>query len=209
MCSRVKDDALSKRIVKPLPGRMSRQSRFCDLALVGYLLVLWPSSAPAQNSVLEATVHEIEKTRKWIHVPVNQSVLIETNLPIARKQSLSPAIAEIESISPTQALVKGIAVGRTQVIIWADDQQMTFDVSVEQELGQLEEAIRRVAPHADVRAHPIMDTVVISGTVSDARLADRIMQVAAIFATDVQNHLQIAGEQQSCADFLRFQIRLY
>ncbi|MCH8053343.1 MAG: pilus assembly protein N-terminal domain-containing protein, partial [Planctomycetes bacterium] len=188
MCGRVEDDALSKRVINPLLGRMSRRSRFRDFTLIACLLVLWPSSAPAQNSVLEATVHEIEKTRKWIHVPVNQSVLIETNLPIARQQSLSPAIAEIESISPTQALVKGIAVGRTQVIIWADDQQMTFDVSVEQELGQLEEAIRRVAPHADVQTHSIMSTVVISGTVSDARLADRIMQVAAIFASDVQNH---------------------
>ena len=196
MCGRVKDDALSKRVINPLLGRMFRRSRFRDFALIAYLSVLWPSAALAQNSVLEATVHEIEKTRKWIHVPVNQSVLIETNLPIARQQSLSPAIAEVESISPTQALVKGIAVGRTQVIIWADDQQMTFDVSVEQELGQLEEAIRRVAPHADVQTHSIMSTVVISGTVSDARLADRIMQVAAIFATDVQNHLQIAGEQQ-------------
>ncbi len=196
MCSRVKDDALSERIVNPLTGRMSRRSRLFDLALVGYLLVLGPGAALAQDSTLEATVHEIQKKRKWIHVPVNQSVLIETNLPIARQQSLAPAIAEIESISPTQALVKGIAVGRTQVIIWADDQQLTFDVSVEQELGQLEEAIRRVAPHADVSAHPIMDTVVISGTVSDAQLADRIMQVAAIFASDVQNHLQIAGEQQ-------------
>ncbi len=196
MCGRVKDDALSKRIVSPLPGRKSRRSRFCDLALVGYLLVLWPSAAVAQRSTLEATVHEIEKTRKWIHVPVNQSVLIETNLPIARQHSLSDAIAKVESISPMQALVRGIAVGRTQVIIWADDQQMTFDVSVEQELGQLEEAIRRVAPHAEVRAHPIMDTVVISGAVSDAQLADRIMQVASIFASDVQNHLQIAGEQQ-------------
>ncbi len=196
MCTRVKDDASSKRIVNPMPGRISHRNRFCDLVLVACLMVLWPSVARAQHSTLEATVHEIQKTRKWIHVPVNQSVLIETNLPIARQQSLSSAIAQIESISPTQALVKGIAVGQTQVIIWADDQQMTFDVSVEQELGQLEEAIRRVAPHADVRAHPIMDTVVISGTVSDARLADRIMQVAAIFASDVQNHLQIAGEQQ-------------
>ncbi len=196
MCSRVKDDALSKRIVNPQPGRKSHRNRLCDLALVAYLLVLWPNTAFAQNSLLEATVHEIQETRKWIHVPVNQSVMIETNLPIARQQSLSDAIAKIESISPTQALVKGVAVGRTQVIIWADDQQMTFDVSVEQELSQLEEAIRRVAPHADIRAHPILDTVVISGTVSDAHLADRIMQVAAIFSPTVQNHLQIAGEQQ-------------
>ena len=193
MFGRVKDDALSKRIVNLLPGRMSQRSRFCDLVLVGYLLVLWPSAALAQNSKLEATVHEIDKTRKWIHVPVNQSVMIETNLPIARQQSLAPPIAEIESISPTQALVKGIAVGQTQVILWAGDQQMTFDVSVEQELGQLEEAIRRVAPHADVQAHPINEVVVISGTVSDALSADRIMQVASIFATDVQNHLQIAS----------------
>ena len=196
MCSRVKDDALSKQIVSPLPGRMSRRCGFYGLALVGYLMVLWPSAALAQSSKLEATVHEIKKTRKWIHVPVNQSVMIETNLPIARQQSLVPDIAAIESISPTQALVKGIAVGQTQVIIWADDQQITFDVSVEQELGQLKEAIRRVAPHADVQVHPINEVVVISGTVSDARLADRIMQIAAIFASDVQNHLEIAGEQQ-------------
>ncbi len=97
MCDRVKDDALSKRIVSPPPGRMSRRSRFCDLALVGYLLVLWPGAVLAQDSTLEATVHEIKKTRKWIHVPLNQSVMIETNLPIARQQSLAALCRFVES----------------------------------------------------------------------------------------------------------------
>ena len=105
---------MSKRIVNPLSGRMSRRSWFYDLALVGYFLVLWPSAALAQNSTLEATVHEIQKTRKWIHVPVNQSVLIETNLPIARQQSLSEQIAVVESISPTPALGSSSGGSRNQ-----------------------------------------------------------------------------------------------
>ena len=197
MCGCVMDDASSKRIATSFAAIFRTSRTFVVRLFMLSALSLWSGAALAQAPTLEAKVREIQEEREWIHVAVNKSVLIETNVPITREQTLAPEIAELSSVSPTQVLVTGKSFGRTQVIIWADDQQMTFDVSVEQELGQLEEAIRRVAPHADVQAHPIMDTVVISGTVSDAHLADRIMQVAAIFASDVQNHLQIAGEQQA------------
>src|SRR5262245_27565339 len=48
---------------------------------------------------LKATISAVQEQREWIHVPVNKSVLIETNLPAVRQQTLSPEIAQIQSIS--------------------------------------------------------------------------------------------------------------
>ncbi len=170
--------------------------RFAPALAAVVVLVGLPVISRAQDS-LEATVSEVQENREWIHVPVNKSVLIETNLPAVRQQVLSPDIARIESISPTQLLVTGQAFGRTQVIIWsADGQQQVFDISVELELDLLAEAIRQVEPMARVEAIPVMETVILTGTVPDATTADRIMQIASIFAPNIQNHLQVAGEQQ-------------
>lgn len=156
-----------------------------------------PRPAHAQEGVLEAKVSAIQAEREWIHVPVNKSVLIETSIPVMRLQTLSPEIAQVQSISPTQVLVTGQSFGRTQVIIWSGDgQQKVFDVSVELELDLLNEAIKRVDPMAQINAYPVMETVMLTGTVTDADAAERIMQIASIFAPSVQNHLQIAGEQQ-------------
>ncbi len=189
----VTDDAHSNRTPYTVAIRKTRAG-LATLAVASCLSAAGLQPAAAQQ--LEATVREIQVAREWIHVPVNKSVLIETNLPATRQQTLSPDIANIQSISPTQVLVTGVSFGRTQVIIWSGEQRQVFDVSVELELDLLKEAIRRVDPLGQVEAFPIMDTVVLNGTVSDADAAERIMEVASIFASNVQNHLQVAGEQQ-------------
>ena len=196
MCGCVMDDASSKQIATSFAAIFTTARAF----VIGLFMLSAFSSgsgaAMAQDFTLEANVREIQEEREWIHVPVNKSVLIETNVPITREQTLAPEIAELSSISPTQVLVTGKSFGRTQVIIWSGDQRKIFDVSVELELDLLREAIHRIAPLADVQSTPIMDTVVLSGTVPDADSADSIMLVASIFASDVQNHLQVAGEPQ-------------
>lgn len=196
MIGRVMDDASWKRATVSFPPIPVPPAALWLLLSMAIGLLGDSREACAQEKQLVASIREIQEETEWIHIAVNKSVLIETNLPTTRAQTLSDQIASISSVSPTQVLVTGKSFGRTQVIIWAGDQRRVFDVSVELELDLLEEAIRRVAPFARVEAKPIMDTVILSGTVPDADDADRIMQVASIFASEVQNHLQVAGEQQ-------------
>lgn len=159
--------------------------------------LLLQHSALAQDGKLEAKVREIEAEKSWIHLPVNKSVIIETTIPVNLVQTASPEIANVVPLSPTQVLVTGESFGRTQIILGSPDgQQQVFDVSVELELDRLIEAIKRTDPTSVVEVNAVMDTVMLTGTVSDAAAADRVMQITGIFATDVQNHLRVAGEQQ-------------
>ena len=196
MYGRVMDDAMRRRGARSFSSTGGVRATCGMLLLLACCLLSVNSTTYAQESGLEATVREVEGVREWIHVAVNKSVLIETNLPATRQQTLASEIADIRSISPTQVLVSGKSFGRTQVIIWAGEQRKVFDVSVELELDLLREAIRGVSPFSRVEALPVMDTVVLSGTVPDADDAERIMQIASIFASSVQNHMEIAGEQQ-------------
>ncbi len=196
MYGRVTDDAASKRVASSFSAIFTLTRAPYTLLFLSSWLMPGGATSAQDSPLLQATVREIQEVQEWIHVPVNKSVLIETNLPATRQQTLSPEIAQIQSISPTQVLVTGQSFGRTQVIIWSGEQRKVFNVSVELELDLLQEAIRRIAPFARVEAHPVMDTVVLSGTIPDADSADHIMQVASIFASNVQNHLQVAGEQQ-------------
>jgi pilus assembly protein CpaC len=71
-----------------------------------------------------------------------------------------------------------------------------FDVNVQMTMSQLEEIIHQIAPRALVRVSPVMDTLVLTGTVPDATSAERIIDVASIYSTKVKNQLSVAGVQQ-------------
>lgn len=190
--------SLSGSPVKDVHAAFASPRRVCSIAAVAAIILAgWVQPAGAQDETLRATVREIDVQREWLHIPLNKSVVIESNLPAVRQQTLSPEIAQITPISPTQILVEGKSIGRTQVIIWsADGQQQIFEVSVELELDLLKQAIEKIDPMASVDAVPILETVVLTGTASDADAAERIYQVAQIFVPNVQNQLQVAGQQQ-------------
>ncbi len=161
------------------------------------LLILVPVLHAKAQDKLHAKIQVLDANREWIHLPVNKSVLIETTVPVVRQETLAKEIVDIQSISPKQVLLVGKSFGRTQVMLWSESgDREVFDVSVELETDLLQEAIRKIDPMARVQAVPVMRTVMLTGTVSDADKADRIMQVASIFADNIQNHLQVAGEQQ-------------
>lgn len=205
MYGRVTDDASAEGMVWSAWRRLGFRAAIGCMTLLGWWsgprasLAQTPAQA-AQNQVqpgkLVTTFREVETKKEWIHIPQNKSVLIETNVPITRQQTLAPDIAEIASVSPTQALVTGKSLGRTQVIIWSGEDRKVYDISVELELDALKEAMRRVDPLAKADAYSIGDLVVLTGTVSDADSAARMMEVASIFATNIKNHMQVAGEQQ-------------
>lgn len=152
-----------------------------------------------------ARVKEMTTDSQRIRIPLNRSVIIETSLPAKTVQSVSPAIAVVQSISPTQMLVSGASYGETQVIVWSEDgRQNVFTVSVELDLQALHDALRRIDPYSNVQAASVQGHIVLTGTVSSAQAAERMLSLTQLFIprgaasleSVVQNHLQVAGEQQ-------------
>ena len=152
-----------------------------------------------------AKIKNMHDDGERLSIPLNRSVLIETSQPISTLQSVSPQIAVVQSVSPTQFMISGAAYGETQVIAWsADGGQRIFNVTVELDLVALLEAMRKIDPQSDVQATPIHGSVILTGRVSSAAAAEKMLEIAHLFMPQgegtmggvVQNHLQVMGEQQ-------------
>ncbi|HEY3245648.1 MAG TPA: type II and III secretion system protein family protein [Phycisphaerae bacterium] len=177
------------------------------LLIAGTALGQAPAAPPgaAEEKRFEATVRNMTEGIERITIPVNRSVLIDTSVPIDRVQAVAGDIAFAQVVSPTQVLVTGLRYGQTQIMLWTQDsRRRIYEVLVELDLGALNAALAKVDPLSKAEANPMMGNIVLTGTVSGARVAERMVELANLFVPSaggrstavVQNHLQVSGEQQ-------------
>lgn len=146
---------------------------------------------------VQISVRDVATQGQLIRVPVNKSVLVDFSVPVREVRLAKPEFAEVNAISPRQILVTGKSFGTTQIIVWIEgDDQRVFDVAVDLELERLMASIRTTAPRAQVKAHALLDAVVLTGRVPDATSAERIIEVAGVFSPRVINQMVVAGTQQ-------------
>jgi pilus assembly protein CpaC len=188
---------------------VSMRLQFC-LAAVGAIALAGGIEATAQErgaeGVLKASVVDDSQSAQRITVPLNGSVTVETSIEVTRADVIATQVADVQIISPMRLLITGQAYGTTNVVLLhADEQQSVLEVSVELDLGRLNEAIEGVDPQSDAEARSIMGNILLTGTVSSAERAKRIVDLAGLFLPPagskaqgpaVQNHLEVAGEQQ-------------
>ncbi len=155
---------------------------------------------------LRAKVVDLSAHIQQITVPIRGSVTVETTVEIVRADVISKQVADVQVLSPTRLLITGQNYGTTNLVLLdADNKQSVLEVTVELDLRRLNEAIRAIDPQSSATAKPLFNNVVLTGTVSGAEKATRIVQLAKLFLPSksggrrpatVQNHLDVAGEQQ-------------
>ncbi len=170
---------------------------------LGVALLISPPAWGQQQSAsdpmqeVKITVRDVATEGQLIRVPVNKSVLVDFNVPVREVRLAKAEFAEVSAVSPKQILVTGKAFGTTQMIVWINgNDQRVFDVAVDLELDRLLASIRTAVPRARVKAHALLDAVVLTGRVPDASSAERVMEIAGVFSARVINQMQVAGTQQ-------------
>lgn len=153
-----------------------------------------------------ARVLDMSGRSQRITVPLNRSATIETSVEITRADIIARNIADVQVLSPTRLLVTGNNFGNTSIILQGTDkQQYIFDISVELDVEGLNAALRSIDPLSTAQASSLNGSIVLTGDVSSLDRAERMAEVAGLFLppsadsanpTRVQNHLQLAGEQQ-------------
>lgn len=155
---------------------------------------------------LRVKVVDLSAHIQQITVPIRGSVTVETTVEIVRADVISKQVADVQVLSPTRLLITGQNYGTTNLVLLdADNKQSVLEVTVELDLRRLNEAIRAIDPQSSATAKPLFNHIVLTGTVSGAEKATRIVQLAKLFLPSksggrrpatVQNHLEVAGEQQ-------------
>lgn len=189
----------------PMTRRGNRRLPIALAVLCG-MVMAGNAQTGARAQEFEVSVLDLSGGTRSVIVALNQSVVVESSVKVSRVDVVAEQIADVRAVSPTELLVTGRNYGQTNVILWDEkDQQYLLNIRVELDVARLNEALRGIDPLSAVEAKSILGNLVLTGTVSSVERAERMVDIANLFlpkagkrgaATTVQNHLEIAGEQQ-------------
>ena len=165
------------------------------------------SSVRPANAVVQATPAALSLTAlppgsqsqqasevpQALHLLVGRSLVITSPTRIKRVSLADPAIAEAIVVSPNQVLVNGKAPGGVSLLIWDEaDQSQDFEVSVDIDTLSLSQKIHDVFPNEPIQIETSKDVVMLSGRVSSAAVADKILEVVKNVTPKVTSLMEFA-----------------
>ncbi len=114
-----------------------------------------------------------------LHLIVDRSLVITSPVQIRRVSLANPNICDAIVVSPTEILLNGKMPGATSLVIWGQSGQMqTFDIYVDLDVLSLSSDIRNTFPNQPVKVDVSKNIVTLSGHVSSAAVADKILELA-------------------------------
>ncbi|SCA55716.1 conserved exported hypothetical protein [Candidatus Terasakiella magnetica] len=147
------------------------------------------------------SVEILPQAQRSMAVEHNKSRLIRLSRPAASVFIANPDIADVQVKSPTLIYLFGKAVGTTTLyaVDGKDRIIANMDVDVTHNLKNLQKAVYRVAPHANVQFSSINGALVMDGTLNSAREAEEVRQIAQRFSpatSGVINRLRVDALNQ-------------
>lgn len=147
----------------------------------------------AMGMVLAGTQARAQSEGQALHVFVGKSVVINLQSPVTRVLSSNPAVIETLATSPTQVVVEGKAAGASSLILWdASGRSQMLDVTVDVNISSLRGAIEQTYPGQQITLQSDGAHLILTGTVSDPKIADDIAKMAGAYSGSVVNSLTIA-----------------
>ncbi|MCB1490839.1 MAG: type II and III secretion system protein family protein [Rhodobiaceae bacterium] len=155
------------------------------------------------QSGFQKTVHASVSggSTQQVKLGLSKSLIVE--LPRAASDVLvsDPETADAVVRSSRRAYVIGKKVGQTNIFFFdANGQQiLSLEVQVERDIGVLERTIGSLIPGSSIRAEPINDNVILSGTVRNPGDAKTAADIAARFVGDAEHvvsMIQVSGSEQ-------------
>ncbi len=177
--------ALLAALFIAVPGTLGRQEPAQSQPAASPAQTPAPTQVPAQ----QPTESEAPQT---LHLLVGRSIVISSPGRIKRVSLADPNIAEAIVVSPTQVLVNGKTPGGVSLIIWDEsDQSQAFEVSVDIDVLGLSQKIHEVFPSEDVHIDTSRDVVMLSGKISSAPVADKILEIVKSTTPKVTSLMQV------------------
>ncbi|MGH9682727.1 MAG: type II and III secretion system protein family protein [Candidatus Acidiferrales bacterium] len=127
-----------------------------------------------------------------LHLLVGRSLVITSPTRIKRVSIADPTIAEAVVVSPYQVLLNGKTPGGVSLILWDEsDQSQSFEVSVDIDVLSLTQKIHEVFPNEPVQVETSKNVVMLSGQVSSAAVADKILEVVKATTPKVTSLMEV------------------
>lgn len=125
-----------------------------------------PLDVPAQEAEAPQTLHLL----------VGRSLVITSPTRIKRVSLADNTVAEAIVVSPLQVVLNGKTPGTISLLLWDENEQsQIFEVTVDIDILSLSEKVRQVFPTEPVQLEAAHGVVMISGKISSADVAARIL----------------------------------
>lgn len=135
-----------------------------------------PPAQPPQAGTAQTAQQSQEP--QVLHLLVGRSLIITSPTRVKRVSLADPNIAEVDVVTPYQVVVNGKAPGGVSLILWDETgQSQSFEVSVDIDVLGLTQKIHEVFPSEPVQIETSGDQVMLSGKISSAAVADKILEV--------------------------------
>jgi len=138
-------------------------------------------AAPAESNAGKVpTCASAGAEPEQVILPVGKSRILSLPEPVRTRTLGNPAIVQAMLVSPTSLYLLGLDVGTTNMILQGRSGRCTVvDVVVGADPGGLQSTLRDLLPEAKkVRVSAAADSLVLSGSVADAVLAQKVMDIA-------------------------------
>ena len=119
---------------------------------------IWVYSSEANSNVLEPGVEKIT-------VIVGSSTIVKSPWPAIRVAVTDPKIADVQVLTPDQILLQGLKVGSTDLIVWSEDEQKTWQLKVQViiDLDRMRKQLKELFPLALLEVSQSDEVLVIKG----------------------------------------------
>ena len=158
---------------------------------------------PAGAQVRPAPVAAASLHAGTLEVPVNKSVVVNADRPIARARIDSEEIANIKPLTDRSIYVLGgKKPGTTSLTLYDARNRViaVMDVAVGPDFETLQSQINELIPGETIRARISYDAIILTGTVSSPAAAHRAEQLARTYvdgnAEKVVNLISVGSSQQ-------------
>jgi len=118
-----------------------------------------------------------------VNVPLGKSTLVDLDEPVRQRTVGNPAIVQTMLVSPQTLYLLGSDIGTTNMIVQGKSGACSvIDVVVGADPGGLQQTILKLMPNErGVQVMAAGDSLVLTGVVSDAVVAERIVELAKAF----------------------------
>ena len=132
-----------------------------------------------------------------LHVFVGKSVVINLQSPVTRILSSNPAVIDTLATSPTQIVVEGKSAGSSSLILWdATGHSQMLDVTVDVNIAHLRTTLEQTYPGQAIAIQSDGAHLILTGTVSDAKIVDDVGKMAASYSSGVVNSLLVVPQHE-------------
>ncbi len=125
-------------------------------------------------------------------VIASKSIVINTQDPIGRVAISAPDVGDVLVVSPHQVVINGKAPGIASVVLWDRSGKSTsYDLVVELDTSLVQRQLEEQFPTETIQVSSAKGAVVLSGTVSDPKVAEKAVEIAGNYSQKVVNLLHL------------------